>query len=218
VTTADTPPRSLQIRLLSDTTFARGSGTPGEVDVEVEHDPRTGLPLLRGKTLHGLLKDAWLTMAPAFPDLSAAAERLLGREGDLDERAILRVEDACLDEMVQDWVRYAVGRESRPLAPGQIFRALTDIRQQTARDRQTGAPRETTLRASRVLLHGATLIAPLRWLQPPGAEEVRCLALTTLALRHGGLGRSRGRGFLMAFLTPTMAATRAWAGLTEAGR
>jgi hypothetical protein len=216
MTNAMAPPTSLLVRLLSDTTFARGGGTPGDVDIEIEHDPRTGLPALRGKTIHGLLTDAWLTMAPAFPDLADAAARVLGRAGDLDERAILRIEDGGLDEPVQDWVRYAVGRATHPLAAGQILRALTDVRHQTARDRRTGAPLRTTLRATRVLLRGTTLIAPLRWLEPPAADDLRCLALTALAVRHGGLARSRGRGFLQVYLAPDLAATHAWAGLTEA--
>ena len=215
MTTPVTAPDSLLITLLSDTTFAQGGGTPGEVDVEVEHDPHLGLPFLRGKSLHGLLLDAWLTMSHAFPDLAAPAERVLGRPGDLEEHAILRVGDAHLDEGVGRWVRAAVERPYRPLAPGQVLRALTDVRRQTARDRRTGAPRETTLRATRVLLRGYTLAAPLTWLASPATDDVRCLALMALGTRHGGLSRSRGRGFLQVYLAPDLATTRALAGLSE---
>ena len=43
----------LHLKLKSDTTFGRGDGIPGVVDEEVEHNPNTGLPFLRGKTLKG---------------------------------------------------------------------------------------------------------------------------------------------------------------------
>ncbi|PVE30161.1 hypothetical protein DC030_15410, partial [Enterococcus faecalis] len=45
----------IRLKLLSDATFGRGDGVSGLVDEEVEHDARTGLPLVRGRTLKGLL-------------------------------------------------------------------------------------------------------------------------------------------------------------------
>src|SRR5690606_30147597 len=69
-----TPPTRIVIELLSDTTFGRGEGTPGTVDVEIEHDTY-GLPMLGGKSLRGLLRDTWLSMQEHFPDLSDAGRR-----------------------------------------------------------------------------------------------------------------------------------------------
>jgi hypothetical protein len=206
------PPRSLVIELLSDTTFARGEGTAGVVDVEVDHDD-LGLPVARGKRLHGLLRDAWLSMRPHFPELAQAACRVLGEEADLDERSILRVGDGTLPEEVGAWVRYAVGRERHPLRPELVLTTLTDIRRQTAVSRATGAPEETTLRSSRVVLRGTRLTAPLHWLAEPGTDEVRCLALCVLASRHGGWQRNRGRGFLRMTLDGDLPTTRQAAGV-----
>src|SRR5262249_32459039 len=124
------PPSLLTVELLSDTTFGRGQGTAGEVDVEVEHDD-LGLPFVRGKVLHGLMRDAWLTIAPHFADLGDAAGRVLGVEADLADAAVLRVGDALLPEDVRAWVRHAVRRSHQPLRPDQILRTLTDIRRQT---------------------------------------------------------------------------------------
>lgn len=201
------PPQTLVVELLSDTTFARGEGTAGVVDVEVDHDD-LGLPLLRGKRLHGLLRDAWLSMRVHFPDLATAARRVLGEEADLDEQSILRIGDGALPEDVRTWVRYAVGREHYPLRAEQVLETLTDIRRQTAVSRVTGAPEETTLRSSRVVLRGVRFTASLHWLAEPGRDEIRCLALCALALRHGGWQRNRGRGFLRVTIDGDLQTTR----------
>jgi hypothetical protein len=209
-----TPPSRLSVELLSDATFASGEGTPGLVDLEVTAT-RDGLPYLRGKTLHGLLRDAWLAMRGAFPELAEAGKRLLGIEGDRDETALLRIGDAHLDSETVAWARYAVSRSQSPLHLQEILGSLTDIRTQTARSRSTGAPEDGTLRSSRVILRGTTFHAPLTFDPAPGSEELRCLALCVLATRHGGLGRNRGRGLLRCLLDGERAQTIEWAGLSS---
>lgn len=197
-------PAHLTIRLLSETTFGRREGTAGEVDVEIEHDD-LGLPLIRGKTLRGLMRDAWLTMAPAFPGLDAAAARyVLGVEADLGDTAILSLGNGLLvgapdaAGLLGDprpWVEHAI-RERRAVGSHEVLAALTGVRHQTAEARDTGAPRKHTLRASRTALRGLVFRARLDWSRPPVAAEVRCLALIVLGVRHAGLGRNRGRGHI----------------------
>ena len=206
-------PKHITITLLSDTTFGRGEGTAGEVDVEVEHD-KDGLPFIGGKVLHGLLRDTWLSMQGCFPNLQDAAESVLGQEAVLlQDEAILKIRDATLPDDVQAWVRYAVRRETDPLRPEQILRSLTDVRRQTAQSRVTGAPEETTLRASRVVVRDITFKAPLAWRQAPTPDQRQVLALCALGTRHGGLGRNRGRGFLQLTLDGNMKETRRLAGI-----
>jgi hypothetical protein len=216
----DSYPGTITVDLLSDSTFSRGEPTAGEVDVEVEHD-ELGLPFLGGKALHGLLRDTWLSLAPYFPHLLPAAQRLLGRPAALRDAATLRVGDATLDEplavagtlasanAVRAWVAHAESRERHPIAPGEVLRALTDIRWQTAEERATGAPAHATLRSSRVVLRGHRLTAPLTWERPPTTDELRCLALSVLGTRHAGLGRNRGRGHVRLSLDGDVAGTRA---------
>ena len=201
-------PKNLTICLLSDTTFGRGEGMAGMVDVEVEHD-KDGLPFIGGKVLHGLLRDTWLSMWTSFKSLENAAELVLGQEAILDpaKEAILEIKDAVLPDDVQAWVRYAVHRTD-PLRPEQILSSLTDIRRQTAQSRETGAPEETTLRASRVVVRGISFQAPLIWRRDPTSDEKKVLALCALGTRHGGLGRNRGRGFLQLTLDGDIATTR----------
>src|SRR5947209_10723365 len=123
------PPRTLVVELLSDTTFARGEGTAGVVDVEVDHD-EVGLPLVRAKRLHGLLRDGWLSLRTHFPELAGAARRVLGEKADLEELAVLRIGDALLPSDVRAWAEYAVGREHHALRPEQVLATVTDVRRQ----------------------------------------------------------------------------------------
>jgi hypothetical protein len=183
----------IQIELLSDTTFSRGEGTAGLVDVEVEHDA-WGLPFLGGKAVRGLLRDSWLSMQEGFPELAPSAVRLFGPEGDCDESSMLHIGDAVVDEETRRWIQAAQTRANHPVSPAAVLEALTDMRRQTSEMRQTGAPAETTLRAVRVIVRGLILCAPLHWLADPTPQDVRCLCLALLATRHAGLSRNRGRG------------------------
>jgi hypothetical protein len=206
-----TSPSCIVIELLSDATFGGGRGTPGVVDVEIEHDGH-GLPILGGKALRGLLRDSWLSMQDHFPDLLDAGRRVLGPHGDMDETAILRFGDATVEEPARAFFVAAVERARHPLPASAILEALTDIREQTSEERRTGAPAPTTLRSTRVALRELKLVAPLSWLAEPTPADCQCLALATLATRHAGLGRNRGRGHLRLTLDGDLEQTRAFAG------
>lgn len=196
---------SLCVHLMSASTFARGEPTAADVDTEVEHDD-LGLPFLGGKALHGLLRDSWLSMAPAFGHLSAAAARVLGTPGASGDAA-LRIGDAEVDAATRTALRWAV--DNGEMFPHDILHAVTDIRTQTAEDRVTGAPLAGSLRRSRVVLRDLDLIAPLTWTDdaPQPAEE-QVLALAALGTRHAGLGRSRGRGHIRILIDNDGEATR----------
>ncbi len=203
-------PERIVVELLSDTTFGRGEATPGEVDVEVEHDAY-GLPMLGGKALRGLLRDSWLSMQQCFPELQAAGRRVFGPHADLEETAILRIGDATIEESARAFFIWATQRQHQRIAPKMILAALTDVRAQTSEDRATGAPARRTLRSTRVVLRGLKLEAPLLWSSGTGPDDIRCLALVALATRHGGLARNRGRGHLRITLDGHLERTRALA-------
>jgi len=192
-------PAALTVTLLSDTTFGAGGAGLGEVDVDIERDD-LGLPVMGGKALHGLLRDAWLAMAGAFPHLDRAAVRVLGRPGDLHEAGVLRVGDARVDAAVRAWVAHALERSGATVTPADVLAALTGVRARTAEDRATGGPARGTLRTARVALRTLTLHAPLTWLDAPADDDRSCLALCALATRHAGLGSNRGAGHVQVSL------------------
>lgn len=209
-------PRMLRIDLLSDTTFGRGEGTAGEVDMEVEHDEHR-IPFIGGKTIRGLLRDSWLSMRPHFAELHAAGNRVFGPTKRFDDQCVLRIGDAVLQHDVRDWLVAAATRkpEDQPLLPATILAACTDIRYQTAEDHRTGAPATASLRSSRVVLRTFAFEASLEWLNgyAPNDDDLRVLSMAALATRHGGLLRSRGRGHLCITLDGDKSRTQRFAGI-----
>ncbi len=183
----------LHITLLSEATPGKGGGTCGEVDVEINHD-QYGLPVISGRTIQGLLRQSWQDFVGVFPELGKPGRTIFGNAGDNDEACIMRVGDGELPEYVTITVRNALTRKNKPLDRDRILLSLTGTRHQTAQNRNTGAPRSGSLRTSRVLIPGITLIAPITWLREPSDDEQRCFAMTILGARHLGAGTTRGRG------------------------
>jgi hypothetical protein len=193
----------LRITLTSDATFGRGDGVSGLVDAEIEHDPDTGLPLLRGRTLKGLLVEECANILFALghqrEQFVLPAHFLFGLPGSRSEdEANMRVGAAMFPEELRLAIRVDV--DAGRLSPTQILESVTGIRRQTAIDEGSGAPLEGSLRAARVLLRGAELIAELDFDAPPDEKALALLAASVLALRRAGLGRNRGSGRLKAVL------------------
>lgn len=205
-------PKVLTIELLSDTTFSRGEGTSGVVGIEVMHD-EWGIPFLGGKTLRGLLRDTWLSMQHHFPELNEAGFRVFGPAEDFEEKSILRISDATIEESARRYFIAAVdrGKKEGGIDASKVLEAFTDIREQTAEDRRSGAPARKTLRSVRVVVRGLKLEANLNWTSPPTSEDRQCLALAVLGTRHAGLGRNRGRGYLHLTLDGDRDKTLHWA-------
>lgn len=194
------PERKLTVELLSDTTFGRGDGVAGLVDDEIEHDTMTGLPIIRGRTLKGLLVEECanilFSLAPNDQTWHAVAQWLFGTPGSSAEvQGHLRVGQAELHEELQAAV--AAGRYTS----AQILESLTTIRRQTAVDEATGVPASGSLRSARVALRGLVFSAPLRFTRLPTNEHIALLCACAAAVRRGGSGRNRGRGRLKVAIT-----------------
>jgi len=197
----------IHITLKSDATFGRGEGVAGLVDEEVEHDPETGLPYLRGRTLKGLLVEECANIlyalerqnSKALAKLKQAAGFLFGRPGStLDDDARMHVGPALLPEELRQAVEAHI--KHNKLTPSEVLESLTAIRRQTAVAEEAGAPEEGSLRSMRVVLRETPFIASLDFDEAPGEEAKALLAACVLSLRRAGLGRNRGRGRLKARL------------------
>ncbi len=193
----------LHLKLLSDATFGRGDGVAGLVDEEIEHDPITGLPFLRGRTLKGLLVEECASILFALGARSnryeTAAKELFGSAGStLADDGLLQVGAAQLPEEIRQAVDQDV--RAKRLTANDVLESLTTIRRQTAVDEASGAPDRGSLRAMRVLLHDTPLVAELSCDRELHADELELLAACVLALRHAGTGRNRGRGRVEAWL------------------
>lgn len=197
----------IHLQLKSDATFGRGDGVAGLVDEEVEHDASTGLPLLRGRTLKGLLAEECANIlfalqrqnSPAYVQLERAAQFLFGQSGStMAEGAGMRVGAAMLPEELRKAVEADVKRGC--VTPVEVLESLTAIRRQTAVDEETGAPEEGSLRSMRVVLRETPFVARLDFEKDPDETAKALLAACVLSLRRAGTGRNRGRGRLVARL------------------
>jgi hypothetical protein len=190
---------SLEITLLSDTTFGRGDGVVGLVDEEIEHDAQTGLPIIRGRTLKGLLVEACADILYALGNPEAwtkEAEWLFGKSGsDLSSQAHMRIGRAELPSDLVRHVKHEIKKDK--LTATQVLESLTSIRRQTAVDEgRFGVPQDRSLRSARVLMRGLTLTAPLSFDQTPTERQLALLAACAAGVKRGGSGRNRGRGRL----------------------
>jgi len=197
----------IKLVLKSDATFGRGEGVAGLVDEEVEYDPETGLPFLRGRILKGLLVEECANIlyalerqnSKALAGLKQAAEFLFGRPGStLNDDAHLHVGPALLPEELRLVIEEHIKQEE--LRSHEVLESLTAIRRQTSVNVKTGAPEEGSLRSIRVILRETPFIASLDFDETPGEEAKALLAACLLSLRRAGLGRNRGRGRLSALL------------------
>lgn len=193
--------------LKSDTTFGRGDGVAGLVDLEVEHDSG-GFPYLRGRTLKGLLSEECDNLIALLDDSARwieAAEHLFGIPGStIGTVSKMHVGDACLP----DDLRYQVGLQIESgkrlnirdrLTESDILNSLTTIRRQTAIS-SDGVAIEKSLRTSRVIIRDLCFTAKLLFDEKPTADMLAILAVGTLALRRVGSGRNRGRGYVFCTL------------------
>jgi CRISPR/Cas system CSM-associated protein Csm3 (group 7 of RAMP superfamily) len=189
---------NLYIQLLSDTTFGRGEGVAGLVDVEVEYDPRTGLPYIGGRRIKGLLVESCADLLYAANSPAAlveAARRLFGETGSTDkQQGCLRVSRAVMPPRLQQAVAFSI--QSGDLTPDEVFKSLTAIRRQTAINHERGAPERGSLRSMRVVVRGVTFQAPLELPDDdPQINDLQgLLAACARGVQRGGIGRNRGRG------------------------
>jgi hypothetical protein len=201
----------LTFELQSEACFARGDGVPGVVDIEVNHD-HYGVPFLGGRTLKGLLHaDATEIVAALrrsdqalYQQWAGVANLLFGQPGSShDQEGCLHVGDARLPADLRSQVAVNFGKLD--LHRHEVLQTLTTIRRQTAVDSESGAPKDDTLRAVRVILRGTPFAAPLilrgSWEDEAKKQETLAfLAACTKAFRRAGSNKTRGYGLLAADL------------------
>jgi hypothetical protein len=191
--------------LKSDATFGRGDGVAGLVDSEVQHD-EYGLPFIGGRALKGLLEEECANILFALKPQNKdeiffdAAKHLFGCSGSSDsDKAILHIGDARLPKDLQRAIIYEQ-KEKKKLNREQVLNSLTAIRHQTAIDEESGASKEKSLRAIRVILRETQFEADISFIQNPSGMDLPLLAACIKAFKKGGTGRNRGRGELAAWL------------------
>ncbi|MBE2294537.1 MAG: hypothetical protein IAF00_06275 [Phycisphaerales bacterium] len=191
----------LEMELLSDTCFAgSGGGRVGTVDTELEIDPRTRLPIVRGRTLKGLLLEELAQILHVLEKEGngpwhMVAACLFGTPSQT-ERCSLAFGDGHLPNDVQVAVRSNHQRQSHKQywAETEVLAALTTVRHQTKIDPNAGAPEPHSLRSARLLRAGLRLCALVDTHRPLNNTEQALLAACTVAVNRAGLHRNHGWG------------------------
>jgi CRISPR-associated protein Csx10 len=185
----------LEMTLLSEACFAGGAGgSAGAVDVDLDLDPRSKLPIVRGRILKGLLVEELAgilrTLEPQKEGpWHAAAGDAFGRPA-AAEHALVSFRDGRLP----DALRQAVHAQGNQWPPGEVLEALSGIRQQTKMNGQTGAPEPHSLRSTRVLRAGLRFRFPVHHRRPLDERQQALIAGSAACVRHAGLHRNRGWG------------------------
>ena len=193
--------------------FGRGDGVAGLVDQEVEHDAY-GFPFLRGRTFKGLLSEECDNIIAAFTDEDESLKQhwqkvacaVFGISGSvIDTIGAIRVGDAVLPDDLRQAVAYQI--QDKTLTKTEVLESLTTIRRQTAMN-PNGISTPGSLRSFRVVIRQLEFSANLHLdtnVEIDGVSDSKdkmlsLLAVGTLALRHLGSGRNRGRGHVQCSL------------------
>jgi len=190
----------LRIELLSDTAFGRGDGIASHVNSEIEHDKNTGLPIIKGRTLKGLFVEACADIlyglktcsSSTYDNFEKSAKSLFGTPGSgLDSTGKLHFGTATLPQGLVETV------QSNPdeYMPNQVLESFTTIRHQTAVDDATDIPKDTSLRAIRVVLRGTIFHAHISH-SDLECDEVSLLWACANTVRNAGQNRTRGLGHI----------------------
>lgn len=191
----------LEMLLCSDTCFAgSGGGRVGTVDTDLETDPRTGLPIVRGRTLKGLLLEELTQILRVLEpgdkgSWHQVAVRLFGTPGQV-EQGRLSFGNGHLPDDLQVTVQRNRQRQGKRQywTRAEVLAALTTVRQQTKIDGKTGAPEPHSLRSARLLRASLRLRAAVRSRRPLDSAEQALLAACAVAVRRAGLHRNHGWG------------------------
>ena len=190
----------LEITLLSPLTSAAGEGRIGLVDCDVAYDD-TGLPILPGRRLKGLWREAYRDIVDAAglcgQEFKSAAE-IFGETGQRpsDGAACLHVGNAELQipnaSSLREWLDYL--QQEFNLHLDDVMQHFATLRPQTSIDRQTGVALENTFRTTRTLKAGFVFRAPVHFVEPPNDTVLEALVLGAAALQRMGTARTRGLG------------------------
>lgn len=188
----------LQIKLQSPLTSAAGEGRVGVVDRDIAFDD-LGLPILPGRRLKGLWREAYRDVADAWAlcgKSSIPVDSIFGKSGQKpgDGDACLYVANAELQEVssLREWLKYL--QHDKKLHPDDVIQHFATVRAQTAIDRMTGSARENTLRLTRTLKADLEFRARVRLFEPPDNTLLNALSLGATALQYMGTARTRGLG------------------------
>jgi hypothetical protein len=200
----------LKIEITSPACPGSGNGVAGLVDTEIEYEVETGLPIIKARTIKGLLAEECANILycltrsnnTSLQRLEPAANFIFGSTGSfVENESRVLIGTARLHEDMRTAVKKAIRDDAESnnqnefkITPTSILDSLTTIRRQTSIDYETGVAETGSLRSIRTLLPGLTFYTQIQFLKPPVEEVYALLAASALGLKNLGLSRNRGVG------------------------
>lgn len=195
------------MELLSPLCPAIGEGSAGIIDTEVAID-EYGIPEIPAKRLKGCLLECFDELAQYDPVTYSreARDRLFGRSG---------TQQGCLlignghPSGYAELVPSLRQLQSDPSTaayfhPDAVKEIYTTVRSQTAIDRVTGAAEPKSLRSMRVIQPGYTFEFEVAFAGASSPADLHILETCAKVLRHMGLNRTRGLGWVRCRLDRTV--------------
>ena len=191
----------LEIKLESPLTSGAGEGRVGLVDQDIAFDD-VGLPILPGRRLKGLWRDAYRDVVDAWQQCgqdTTSVEEIFGDSGKSpnDGDALIHITNAELQNTssLKVWLEYLQHDKIRKLHADNVVQYYAIVRSQTAIERLTGSAKENTLRLTRTLGSGLVFRARVNFNGiAPDTELLNALALGAASLKYMGTARTRGLG------------------------
>ncbi len=193
----------IEIETKSAVLLGSGEGRGSLVDADIIFDDY-GLPYFPARRLKGLLRESaleiveMLTLCGAGSLLPKVSVETVFGTG--SNEAVVKFYDLKILDYatVSAWLRWAFDKYSDLFSAEMVLQTMTEIRYQTAIDRQ-GLARENSLRSSRVLCSPQTFTGQV-YLESSCNEAIPLLALACANLKHVGSQRNRGLGKVRACL------------------
>lgn len=197
----------LRIQLKSALCAASGDGLGSFIDMDICFD-KYGFPYIPAKRIKGLLREAfmeyldWVEDNDKRVELGLLEKKLFGIEH-ANNSCDLKIDNAYLmnvDSLIQD-IMVVEDKYKKYLTKERITSLYTDVRYQTAVDRETGVAKENGLRNIRLVDAGNVFQANL---ECETEEEVAVLQKCVKLVQHMGQNRTRGLGEVVCKLSDSL--------------
>lgn len=198
---------TLEVKLETPSLIGSGTGYGSLIDTDIVFD-EYGIPYIPAKRIKGCLRDSAIELCEYFEqanvnlfDLSKEGEdfniviKTFGKAGS-DRPAGVYFNNLFINEYDEatKWLSYLMNR-NKIICRDSVIDYFTEIRQQTAIDKENGVAKEHSLRTIRVIKGGFTFGGNID-LREDDPEIIKLLCYAAKNLKHLGTKRTRGFGFV----------------------
>lgn len=186
----------LKIKLLSDTCIGSGESVAGVIDTDINFD-KYGIPFLPAKRIKGLLKEAAVDLNELYlGDYTENINKLFGSESE-SEMGCLLFDNGYINEysqLTEEIKRSKKGKYKNIFLKSIVKEYFTDVKVNTAIERESGVAKKGSLRNIRVIKSGIEFNIKIDSIKELNNKDKEILEKSIKIIRHMGMSRTRGLG------------------------